>query len=43
MIAGTNKNNPIIVPFEKSSNPITSLYRNTGNVKNYPPTASGTP
>ena len=43
IIAGTSKNNPIIVPFEKSNNPITSLYKNTGKVINFPPTASGTP
>ena len=41
--AGISKNSPIIVPFEKSSNPITSLYKNTGNVINLPPTAKGTP
>ena len=32
-----------LVPFEKSNSPITSLYKNTGNVINFPPTASGTP
>ena len=43
IIAGINKNKPIIVPFEKSSNPITSLYKNTGNVINFPPIDNGTP
>ena len=33
----------IIVPLEKSNRPITSLYKNTGKVINFPPTASGTP
>ena len=43
IMACINKNKPIIVPFEKSNKPITSLYKNTGRVMNFPPTARGTP